>query len=127
MSVIKVRHREYSQTPTEAIIETLVGIKGVLSRSIEIDWVVSPSSVYVLPFNGYDWRPTVFERSNQLVNSFSPLLLEQIITDRFSELTDIKYAIAQKVPMHIFGVNKYIAIRTAAYANFSELLGELDE
>jgi hypothetical protein len=125
MSVVKVRHRDYIQSPTEKLIEQLVGIKGVLSRSIEIDWGVSQSSVYVLPVNGYDWRPVVFERTDAVANSLDSLLLEQIITDRFSQITDIKYATANRIPIHVFGVNKYVAIRTVAYPTFSTLVDEL--
>lgn len=125
MSIVKVRHRDSVYSPTETIIEKLVGIKGVLCRSIEIDWVQSQSSVYVLPFNGYDWRPTVFERTDAIAASLDSFLLEQIITDRFSEITNLAYAIDEKIPMHLFGVNKYVAIRTAAYPTFSKLLSDL--
>lgn len=127
MSVVKVRHRDYTHTPTELIIEKLVGIRGVLSRSIDIDWNQSQSSVYVLPFDGYSWRPTVFERSDTVANSLPSLLLEQIITDRFSQVVDIRYAVENRIPLHIFSTNKYVAIRTAAYPRFSNLLDELHE
>jgi hypothetical protein len=125
MSVVKVRHRDYTYSPTETIIEKLVGIKGVLCRSIEIDWQQSQSSVYVLPFDGYDWRPTVFERNDPVANALGSLLLEQVITDRFSQITNIHQVIEKKIPIHVFGVNKYVAIRTAAYPKFSQLLDEL--
>jgi len=125
MSVVKVRHRDYTHTTTEVIIEKLIGIKGVLSKSIEVDWVQSQSSVYVLPFDGYDWRPTVFDRTDSIANSLEPLLLEQIITDRFSQVTNMKYATASKTPMHLFGVSKYVAIRTVAYPKFDTLLDQL--
>jgi len=125
MSIVKVRHRDYLHSPTETIIEKLVGIKDVLARSIEVDWIQSQSSVYVLPFNGYDWRPTVFERNDVVANALQPLLLEQIITDRFSQVVDIRYVVEQKIPIHVFGVQKYVAIRTAAYPHFSDLLKEL--
>ena len=125
MSVVKVRHRDYTYSPTETIIEKLVDIKGVLCRSIEIDWQQSQSSVYVLPFNGFDWRPTVFERNDPIANALGPLLLEQVITDRFSQVTNIQQVIEKRIPIHVFGVNKYIAIRTAAYPKFSQLLEEL--
>jgi hypothetical protein len=125
MSVVKVRHRDYTHSPTEVIIEKLVGIKDVLARSIEVDWVQSQSSVYVLPFNKFDWRPMVFERDDIIANALQPLLLEQIITDRFSQVVDIAYAVEKKIPVHVFGVQKYVAIRTAAYPRFSDLLKEL--
>jgi hypothetical protein len=125
MSVVKVRHRDYIHSPTEVIIEKIVGIKDVLARSIEIDWVQSQSSVYVLPFNKFDWRPMVFERGDVVANALQPLLLEQIITDRFSQVVDIKYVAEKKIPVHIFGVQKYVAIRTAAYPRFGDLLKEL--
>jgi hypothetical protein len=121
MSVVKVRHRDYTRSPTELIIEKLVGIKDVLARSIEVDWVQSQSSVYVLPFDGYDWRPTVFERDDVVANTLQPLLLEQIITDRFSQVVDIRSVVEKKIPIHVFGVQKYVAIRTAAYPRFSDL------
>lgn len=125
MSVVKVRHRDYTHTPTEVIIEKLVGIKDVLARSIEIDWVQSQSSVYVLPFNKFDWRPMVFERGDVVANTLQPLLLEQIITDRFSQVVDMRYVVEKQIPVHIFGVQKYVAIRTAAYPRFSDLMKEL--
>lgn len=125
MSVVKVRHRDYIHSPTEVIIEKLVGIKDVLARSIEVDWIQSQSSVYVLPFNKFDWRPMVFERDDVVANALQPLLLEQIITDRFSQVVDIKYVVEKKIPVHVFGVQKYVAIRTAAYPRFSDLLKEL--
>jgi len=125
MSIVKVRHRDYTYSPTETIIEKLVGIKGVLCRSIEIDWQSSQSSVYVLPFNGYDWRPTVFERTDPVANALDAHLLEQVITDRFSQVVDIRQATDKKIPIHVFGVNKYVAIRTAAYPKFCQLLDEL--
>lgn len=125
MSVVKVRHRDYIHSPAELIVEKIVGIKDVLARSIEIDWVQSQSSVYVLPFNKFDWRPTVFERGDIVANALQPLLLEQIITDRFSQVVDIQYAVEKKIPVNVFGVQKYVAIRTAAYPRFSDLLKEL--
>lgn len=126
MSVVKVRHRaDHVYSPTESIIEKLVGIKGVLCRSIEIDWQQTPSSVYVLPFNGYDWRPTVFERNDAVANALGPLLLEQVITDRFSQVTNIATVVEKRIPVHLFGVNKYIAIRTAAYSTFGQLLNDI--
>lgn len=125
LSVVKVRHREYVRSATELVIERAIGAPGVLCRSIEIDWVHTSSSVYVLPFDGYDWRPTVFNRTDAVANSLDTLLLEQVVTDRFSELANISYLTEHRVPLHVFGVNKYIAIRTAAYPNFHDLLKEL--
>lgn len=125
MSIVKVRHQEDIQSQTEMVIESLIGVKGVLKKSINIDWVQSQSSVYVLPFDGYQWRPVVFERTDSIANSMDRTLLEQIVTDRFSQVVQLREAQQERVPVHIFGVNKYIAIRTAAFPTFESLINSL--
>ncbi len=121
-TVNKVRWNNTNRTRVGNIMEQLLSVKELLSRSVIIDWTKTGDDVFIIPFDGWKWYPSVITEG---IDMLPDPLLTDVITQRLDQPITIRECVEGRGAIGIVGIHKFISIRSSAYASFDALLGDI--